>query len=46
MRPLFEYYGRAGLLSQIDGIGRPEEIQQRIVEALGDADATPKAPRG
>ena len=31
MRPLLEYYGRTGLLSQIDGIGRPEEIQQRIV---------------
>ena len=34
-RPLLDYYGRAGLLSEIDGIGRPEEIQQRIVNALG-----------
>jgi adenylate kinase len=34
-RPLLEYYGRAGLLTQIDGIGRPEEIQQRIIHALG-----------
>jgi adenylate kinase len=42
-RPLLDYYGRAGLLSQIDGIGRPEEIQQRIVKALGDAGAAPKA---
>jgi adenylate kinase len=39
MRPLLEYYERAGLLKQIDGIGRPEEIQQRIVEALGPAAA-------
>ena len=39
MRPLLEYYERAGLLTQIDGIGRPEEIQQRIVEALGPAGA-------
>lgn len=39
MRPLLEYYDRAGLLKQIDGIGRPEEIQQRIVEALGPAGA-------
>jgi len=39
MRPLLEYYERAGLLKQIDGIGRPEEIQQRIVEALGPAGA-------
>ena len=32
-RPLLEYYERLGLLAQIDGIGRPEEIQQRILEA-------------
>jgi adenylate kinase len=43
MRPLLEYYQRAGLLAQIDGIGRPEEIQQRIVDALGDAGAGAKA---
>ena len=30
-RPLLEYYGRLGLLEQIDGIGRPEEIEQRIL---------------
>ncbi len=39
MRPLLEYYERAGLLKQIEGIGRPEEIQQRILEALGPAAA-------
>jgi adenylate kinase len=42
MRPLVEYYERAGLLSQIDGIGRPEEIQQRIVDALGVPGAAAK----
>ncbi len=42
MRPLMEYYERAGLLKQIDGIGRPEEIQQRIIEALGPAAAASK----
>jgi adenylate kinase len=42
MRPLMEYYERAGLLKQIDGIGRPEEIQQRIIEALGFAAAASK----
>ena len=41
-RPLFEYYGRTGLLVQIDGIGRPEEIQQRIINALGGAGAAVK----
>jgi adenylate kinase len=34
-RPLLEYYGRTGLLTQINGIGRPEEIQQRIINELG-----------
>jgi adenylate kinase len=42
MRPLLEYYERSGLLAQIDGIGRPEEIQQRILNALGRADAAVK----
>lgn len=34
-RPLLEHYERLGLLSQIDGIGRPEEIEKRILSALG-----------
>ena len=34
-RPLLEYYRRAKLLSEIDGMGRPEEIQHRILESLG-----------
>ena len=38
-RPLLEYYERAGLLVQLDGIGRPEEIQQRILDALSNAGA-------
>ena len=42
MRPLLEYYGRLGLLAQIDGIGRPEEIQRSILGALGNAGATKK----
>ncbi|HLJ43788.1 MAG TPA: adenylate kinase [Candidatus Binataceae bacterium] len=42
MRPLLEYYERLGLLAQIDGIGRPEEIQQSILGALGNTGATKK----
>jgi adenylate kinase len=42
MRPLLEYYERLGLLAQIDGIGRPEEIQQSILGALGNTSATKK----
>jgi adenylate kinase len=33
--PLLEYYARQQLLAQIDGIGRPEEIEGRILSALG-----------
>ncbi len=34
-RPLLEFYERLGLLSAIDGIGRTEEIEGRILEAIG-----------
>jgi adenylate kinase len=39
-RPLLDHYRRAGLLSEIDGIGRPEEIEQRILKELGEAGAS------
>lgn len=35
-RPLLDYYGKAGLLSQVDGIGRPEEILNRILAKIGE----------
>ncbi|HEY6394317.1 MAG TPA: adenylate kinase [Candidatus Binataceae bacterium] len=35
-RPLLDHYGRLGLLAQIDGIGRPEEVEQRLIKALGN----------
>jgi adenylate kinase len=41
-RPLLDYYGRSGLLAEINGIGRPEEVQQRIVDALGPAASAAK----
>jgi adenylate kinase len=34
-RPLLEHYDRLGLLAPIDGVGRAEEIGNRILEALG-----------
>lgn len=34
-RPLLEHYQRLSLLNQIDGIGRPEQIEQRILTAIG-----------
>jgi len=38
-RPLLEHYGRLGLLSEIDGMGATEEIERRILRALGVNDA-------
>lgn len=34
-RPLLDYYGRCGLLAQIDGLARPEQIEHRILCAMG-----------
>jgi adenylate kinase len=34
-RPLLDYYGQQGILARIEGIGRPEEIEGRILKALG-----------
>ena len=34
-KPLLDYYGKEGLLSQIDGIGRPEDILNEILTQLG-----------
>jgi adenylate kinase len=41
-RPLLDYYGRLGLLAQVDGVGRPEEVEKRILAALNGI-AMPKA---
>jgi adenylate kinase len=34
-KPLLDYYGKEGLLSQIDGKGRPEDILKEILAKLG-----------
>jgi adenylate kinase len=36
-RPLLEFYGRTGLLSQIDGVGPTDEIMNRLLAAIGEA---------
>ena len=42
-KPLLDYYGKAGLLSQVDGTGRPDDILHRILASLdGGAKAAPK----
>jgi adenylate kinase len=33
-RPLIEHYGRIGILSQIDGLGSPDEVERRLLVAL------------
>ncbi|MBF6569809.1 MAG: adenylate kinase [Candidatus Binataceae bacterium] len=38
-RPLLEYYESLGALSRIDGIGRPEEVESRILAAIGPINA-------
>ena len=35
-RPLLVHYGRLGLLAQVDGVGRTEEVEKRIVAAIGE----------
>jgi len=42
-KPLLDYYGKAGLLSQVEGIGRPEEILNRIVAKLSEGDGVKAA---
>ena len=33
-RPLLDHYGRLGMLSQVDGVGRTDEIERRILAAV------------
>jgi adenylate kinase len=34
--PLVHYYKERGLLREIDGLGKVEDIRSRIAEALGE----------
>jgi adenylate kinase len=34
--PLIAYYRERGLLREIDGVGRVEDIRNRLINALGD----------
>jgi adenylate kinase len=38
-RPLLDYYAQAGSLIEINGLGRTEEVFERIVKSLGDGAA-------
>ena len=41
--PLIPYYESHGLLRRVDGLGSPAEIEQRILQALGDTTAASAA---
>jgi adenylate kinase len=34
-RPLLDYYERSAILEKIDGVGEPEEVERRMITALG-----------
>jgi len=38
-RPLLDHYGRLGLLAQIDGVGRTDEVEKRIISAVNGVGA-------
>jgi adenylate kinase len=43
-RPLLDYYGRLGLLAQVDGMDRPDQVEKQILTAVdGLAPRTTKA---
>lgn len=43
-KPLLDHYAAAGILTRVDGVGRPEEVEQRMIAALDGLIA--KAPAG
>jgi adenylate kinase len=42
-RPLLDYYGRLGVLAQVDGVGRTDEVEKRILSAVNGPAAPSKA---
>jgi adenylate kinase len=37
-RPLLDHYGKLGLLVQVDGVGRTDEVEKRILAAVNGAE--------
>jgi len=40
-RPLLDHYGRLGMLSKVDGVGRTDDVEKRILSAVGET-SSPK----
>ncbi len=38
-RPLLDHYARLGLLAQVDGVGRTDEVEKRIIAAVNGVEA-------
>jgi adenylate kinase len=36
-QPLLDHYGRLGMLAKVDGMGRPDEVEKRVLAAVGGA---------
>jgi adenylate kinase len=45
-QPLLDYYQRLGLLAEVDGVGRPEEVAKRVLTALEGVAAPSKVEAG
>ena len=41
-RPLLDHYDRLGLLGQVDGVGRTDEVEKRIISAVNGVAVPPK----
>jgi adenylate kinase len=36
-QPLLDHYGRLEMLAKVDGMGRPDEVEKRVLAAVGEA---------
>ncbi len=41
-RPLLDHYGRLGLLAQVNGVGRTDDVEKRILSAVNGVAPPPK----
>jgi hypothetical protein len=39
---LLDYYGRLGILEQVDGVGRTDDVEKRILSAVNGVAPPPK----
>jgi adenylate kinase len=44
-RPLLDHYGRLGMLSKVNGVGRTDEVEKRILSAVGKSSPANKVAK-